>query len=1693
MIGDDERAQSIQVGAVLLFGALIIALSAYQAFVVPQQNEKVEFTHNQEVQNQLADLRNAVASVPGDSTTQSVSVTLGTSYPERLIALNPGPPSGALRTRGTTDPAINLSIENATAVTESDEVADLWNGTRLNYSTGALEYRPNYNVYGSAPTTYYENSVLFNQFDSGEVTLTDQRLVDGNTISLVTLNGSIDRTQQGSTSVDVEPLSASTTTVTVQNESLTEPLTLRVPTRISADTWETDLLADEEHVADVYPAGDLPGSELQLVAIELDPRESYRLRMAKAGVGSATEGESRSYVTDVRGDGEAVPAGGRTDVVVEVRDRFNNPISGVTLEASTNDTAATLSDTDETTGSDGRATFTVRAGSGVSSSTPVAVNVSYDVTPAVVGADFDESGLANVTAVVYAGQGGSGGDGSAHDYVVDWRDYGVVPGSAVNPATECSAIPCPEAFDVASIANPPDPGKVVTYYVNNSTAATISPSYGSTNSSGQHVTSLAVTGQTDVNLSASNTTGADTILLDTVFESTFEDGPGAWRSFGTFAGDDPGTSGFYANRGQQSIRIDGGNPGGIVTDETYDTVDAELLTVEYWARADGPGDGEDLVVEYLQQGGNPNVEGDWIEVDRLAGDEATTFERRARIAADDARHLSFQLRFRQVGADSVTDEWFVDDVIFRTYGPAATSGSGSGDQPPTADAGGPYAVDEGGSTTLDGTGSTDDGTVQDYSWTKTSGPGTLTSPNSAQPGYNAPDDVSGDQTVLFELTVTDDAGQTDTASTSLTVRDTNAAPSVTVREPNGGEQLASGSTFTIDWSASDPDGDLTPNSADLEYSTDGGSTWSNIVSGQSTTGTYDWTVDDADTTDARVRVSVDDDADNTGRDSSDSAFTIDGSAPTISGPSISDQTDGNGEVGNGDTVRVTATVSDSASGVASVSVDASAFGAGTVPLSDAGDGTWDGTFTVGSSGTPTEGDQSVTATATDGVDNSDSATTGTLTVDTTPPTFSRTRAPSLVPFSDGQYQEFTVTLESDLPEAESVTITLDDAQGTTPLQVDYGSSIFTVNVSVDNANAVQNSDTASYTFSPASDLPAGTTIAVEASNIVVGDVSDQTGPYTVTVDRTDGTPVSDSFDVAYDSGTAELESLSASDLAAGQSGQTQTIRFAPTTDLDPDERVVIDLSDPQSPTRVQYGSASATLVTGSGAIQNFVAAGESSEVTTVVYRAPAGGLAADTTVEIELSGVATASQATSASPYTVGFSRETTDTASTTFAVSPVFREIIDDFDGGQSLGANPNWTAVGENPGEVFVDEDAATARSDPGAVNIADIGSDGGIESRSMDTRGLSEVSVSASVREGDPDGDEPNSGEDLVFEYRNDAGTWVEVQRAAATGSQQPYDHYSATITNADAFHDDFAVRIVQVSTNSNPDNWFVDDVCVVSGSGSCPFPTDVTPPSISSVSLAGDGSGNMDLSLESDELLDTITVTVDGPNGATYTFDESDFSASGTGPFTYDLTTTQAFDDGDGTYTATVDAAVDSSGNNGGENGAGSGLSDSYTYSSGPPTTQNGIRYDGNLGSTGSNSAVQFDISNVDSSFARIEGVRVSVQNGVSGSIFNGGSNEIDISGGDSDGFRYQEDKNPSSRALAADGTSIDLDQNAVLSTSGGGTSATVFVGQFGSSQGNTFNQYDFGTLSRVSSSDDWDVSITLEFQNRGDVTFYFDES
>jgi len=96
-------------------------------------------------------------------------------------------------------------------------------------------------------------------------------------------------------------------------------------------------------------------------------------------------------------------------------------------------------------------------------------------------------------------------------------------------------------------------------------------------------------------------------------------------------------------------------------------------------------------------------------------------------------------------------------------------------------------------------------------------------------------------------------------------------------------------------------------------------------------------------------------------------------------------------------------------------------------------------------------------------------------------------------------------------------------------------------------------------------------------------------------------------------------------------------------------------------------------------------------------------------------------------------------------------------------------------------------------------------------------------------------------------------------------------------------------------------------------------DGVPPTIGGLDLTNDGDNNVDFRFETTEPVPTIEVSVAGPNGATYTFTQADFDSTeiNTNGFDvrYDLAATRPYDDGGGTYTATVDVAVDTAGNDG----------------------------------------------------------------------------------------------------------------------------------------------------------------------------------
>lgn len=333
---DDRRAAALQVGAILLLGFLVIGLALYQATVVPDQNERVEFDHNQQVQDSLQDVRNGILRTAATERTSPTTVPLGTRYPTRIVAVNPPPSSGTL----TTEPGGTVTLVNATAI--NGETADYWNGTNRSYASKRLSYRPDYSLYQSAPRTTYADTVLYNQFDGTNRGLTDQRLLEGNLIYVVALNGSYSRSGTQAVTVSPTPVSTSDRTVAVNGSALA----IEVTTDLSEDEWER-LLSDQYESNGGRIDGNASGVTVDggTLTVDLVSNRTYRLRMAKVGVGTGVTDTSEQYLTVVDG-ADSVTAGGTRRIVLEVRDGYNNPVSGVSVDAHVNRSDAAIRPTE---------------------------------------------------------------------------------------------------------------------------------------------------------------------------------------------------------------------------------------------------------------------------------------------------------------------------------------------------------------------------------------------------------------------------------------------------------------------------------------------------------------------------------------------------------------------------------------------------------------------------------------------------------------------------------------------------------------------------------------------------------------------------------------------------------------------------------------------------------------------------------------------------------------------------------------------------------------------------------------------------------------------------------------------------------------------------------------------------------------------------------------------------------------------------------------------------------------------------------------------------------------------------------------------------------------------------------------------------------------------------------------------------
>lgn len=275
---DDTRGVSAVVGAILMFGILILALTTYQAAIVPQQNAQTEFEHFEDNRDELIEFRNAVSTAGQTKTSQFPSVKLGTQYQSRTFTINPAPPSGTLQT----SKPYNITISDT-------------NGNSENVSTRFVEYRPEYREI-SVGSTWFEHSVLYldERESSGQNIIQDQNIVTSSgTIRITALQNEFQSTRTDRVTVELYPTNDS------DFPEFDGEVTVKLPTRLD----ETDYWGDEIGDHSVYERVESYPGEPDVNRLVLKVDSDDDLEMNTVGIQDEPTEDSVNNVPD-RGSGE---------------------------------------------------------------------------------------------------------------------------------------------------------------------------------------------------------------------------------------------------------------------------------------------------------------------------------------------------------------------------------------------------------------------------------------------------------------------------------------------------------------------------------------------------------------------------------------------------------------------------------------------------------------------------------------------------------------------------------------------------------------------------------------------------------------------------------------------------------------------------------------------------------------------------------------------------------------------------------------------------------------------------------------------------------------------------------------------------------------------------------------------------------------------------------------------------------------------------------------------------------------------------------------------------------------------------------------------------------------------------------------------------------------------------------------------
>jgi hypothetical protein len=327
-LADDRRGVTELLGLILAFTLVVSLVVLMQVSAVPTWNKAVEYEHSQRVQQDFDDFGAATTRVAATGVGETVALERGVDYPSRFVFINPPPASGTLSASGSG------SVSFSNLAFAEDNAQDYWTnapvGDRPDLTAKALVYDPGYHEYRDAGTVVYEAGVQYRSFATASIA--DRvTLVDGNRISLVLLDADLATSGVDPATLDLMPVSAPARPVTVSNVSGGD-VSIEIPSGLPAAEWEAWLEADGELVADGgHVRGVTQVVANETVRLDLEPG-AYELRIVKLGLGGGTVEQSARYLVPVSATSVNANVGESVAVAVEVRDAYNNPVSGVPVD-----------------------------------------------------------------------------------------------------------------------------------------------------------------------------------------------------------------------------------------------------------------------------------------------------------------------------------------------------------------------------------------------------------------------------------------------------------------------------------------------------------------------------------------------------------------------------------------------------------------------------------------------------------------------------------------------------------------------------------------------------------------------------------------------------------------------------------------------------------------------------------------------------------------------------------------------------------------------------------------------------------------------------------------------------------------------------------------------------------------------------------------------------------------------------------------------------------------------------------------------------------------------------------------------------------------------------------------------------------------------------------------------------------------